>query len=498
MFEVLRKIYALLSPKRQKQFVWLSLGMFVMGFVELGLAGTISLLGVALAAPEGLEKIGPLWKFYQMLPGIGEDIPQSIRMLILVLGLVCVATALKNILTATMTYWQGLVSQRVGWDIGEQVFDAYLSAPYVWHTGHNPADLSVHLTWRAYVASFLLGGLQVVSQAGIMLFLMVGAFVMAPLVALLLYGVAASVALLVYKAAQRKALDAGEQAAELGVDAGRVALSALQGIREVQIYGQQAAFSTHFSSYATAISKANARQILYPAMPLWFLETTGMSLLFLAVILMATRNESVASITGTLTLMAAICWRMLPALNKIVGGVLQLKTYFSPVQSLLANDLSSPQIVAHATHTPFTQSLELRHVSFRYPQALENSLDNVSLTIGKGSMVGLIGLSGAGKSTVVGVLTGLLEPRNGMLVVDGTEVKPAPEFLKIGYVPQNPYIIDASLAENVAFCTWGSAPDEDRVRRSSAAGGWQCPLRPVHGRHHVAHAQNRRLGRRLS
>lgn len=206
MFAVLRKIYAMLSPLRQKQFIWLTLGMFCMGFVELGLAGTISLLGVALAAPEGLEKVGPLWKLFQLLPSFGVDIPQSIRMLILVLGLVCVATALKNILTATMTYWQGLVSQYVGWDIGVQVFDAYLDAPYVWHTQHNPADLSVHLTWRAYVASFLLGGLQVASQAGIMLFLMVGAFVMAPLVALLLYGVAASVALLVYKAAQRKAL----------------------------------------------------------------------------------------------------------------------------------------------------------------------------------------------------------------------------------------------------------------------------------------------------
>lgn len=464
MFYVLRKIYAMLSPQRQKQLIWLALGMFVLAFVELGLAGTISLLGVALAAPEGLEKIGPLWKIFQMLPTFGEGIPQSIRMLILVLGLVCVATAIKNILTAGMTYWQGLVSQTVGWDIGVKIFDAYLYAPYVWHTQHNPADLSVHLTWRAQISLFFLGGLQVASQTGIMFFLMLGAFIMAPLESLLLYGVAACVALLVYKAAQRKALEAGEQAAVLGVDAGRVALSALQGIREVQIYGQQTAFSTHYSSYSTNTAKANARQAVFPAMPLWFLETTGMALLLLAVVLMAARNESVASVTGTLTLMAAVCWRMLPALNKIVSGVLQLKTFFSPVQSLLVNDLGSPRISVHTAHIPFTQNLELREVSFRYPQAQDDSLGSVSLTISKGSMVGLIGLSGAGKSTVVGVLTGLLEPRQGKLVVDGKEVKPAPEFLKIGYVPQNPYIIDASLAENVAFCTWGSAPDEDRVR----------------------------------
>lgn len=464
MFDVLRKIYAMLSPQRQKQLIWLAVGMFTLAFVELGLAGTISLLGVALAAPEGLEKIGPLWKIFQMLPPFGEGIPQGIRMLILVLGLVCVATVLKNILTAGMTYWQGVMSQIVGWDICEQVFDTYLYAPYVWHTQHNAADLSVHLTWRLYISNFFLGGLQVASQTGIMLFLMLGAFIMAPLESLLLYGVAACVALLVYKAAQRKALEAGEQAAELGVDVGRVALSALHGIREVQIYGQQGAFANHFASYANPIARATARQNLFPAMPLWFLETTGMTLLFLAVILMAARNQSVASITGTLTLMAAVCWRMLPALNKIVSGVLLLKTSFSPVQSLIVNNTDSLRINVHATHTPFERSLELRDVSFRYPHAQDDSLANINLTINKGDMVGLIGLSGAGKSTVVGLLTGLLEPRKGLLLVDGKEVKPAPEFLKIGYVPQNPYIIDASLAENVAFSTWGSAPDEDRVR----------------------------------
>lgn len=465
MFDTLRKIYALLSPHRQRQLLWLTAGMFVMSLVELGLAGAISLLGVALAAPDSLEKIGPLWKFFQLLPSFGGGIPQSIRMLILVMGMVCVATALKNVLTAAMTYWQGLVSQRVAWDIGIRIFDNYLYAPYVWHTQKNPAELAQYSGWRSYVASFLGGGLQLASQLGIMFFLMAGAFVMAPLISLLLYGVTACVALLVYKGAQRKARQTGEQVARVGVESSKVTHSALHGIREVQIYDQQEAFNRHFASFALPTATAAARQALYPPMPHWFLETVGMLLLLAAVILMATRGDSVAGITGTLTLMAAISWRLLPALNKIVGGVLQLKSNISPVETLLSSYLVVPRMQAKSAHQAFEHSLELRGVNFSYPQAKGAALRDIDLVIPKGSMVGLIGLSGAGKSTLVGVLTGLLAPQQGVLRVDGRVVPPVPGFLKIGYVPQNPYIIDASLAKNVAFCDWGGAVDEERVRR---------------------------------
>ena len=76
----------------------------------------------------------------------------------------------------------------------------------------------------------------------------------------------------------------------------------------------------------------------------------------------------------------------------------------------------------------------------------------------------LTGMSGAGKSTLVGVLTGLLGVDSGKVLVDGASAVPSPGFLNIGYVPQSPYIVDATLAENVAFREWGSPPDEERVR----------------------------------
>lgn len=466
MFETLRKIYSLLSSQRQKRLLWLSIGMFAMSLAEMGLAGAISLLGVALAAPDSLEKIEPLWKLFQYLPVGGDNIPQSIRMLILVMGMVCLASLLKNLLTALMTYWQGIESQRVAWDIGIRLFDNYLHAPYVWHVQKSPAELIGYLSWRGHVAYVFLGGVQVASQILTMLLLMVGAFVIAPLVSLLLYGVTACSALLVYKAAQRKALETGAATAQLNLETGKVALSAMHGIREVQIYNQQDAFKRCFASFAEPSIKVQACQAVYPALPNWILETTGMCLLLAAIVLMAGRGDSVASITGTLTLMAAVSWRILPALNKVVGGVLQIKSNIEPVQILLSSHLATmPRGNRSAVNRTIRHSLELHDVVFRYPQSNSDALRNVNVTIPRGGMVGIIGLSGAGKSTLVGVLTGLLAPQAGKVLVDGAEVDSAPGFLKIGYVPQHPYIIDAPLAENVAFCSWGEVPDEEKVRQ---------------------------------
>lgn len=468
MINTIKKIYILLTQKRKRQLLCLTLGMFVLGFVELGLAGAIALLGVGLAAPERLEKIVLFNIFSELLPSFGADIPQAIRMLLLVLGLIFIGTAAKNIMTALMTYWQGIVSQLVAWDLCVRIFDNYLYAPYVWHTQHNASDLNGYLSWRLYIASFCLGALQVASQLGIIFFLATGAFVMAPEISLLLYVTTACIAWIVYKTSQRKARETGEEIAQLNLELGKVTYSALHGIREVQIYDQQQAFKKSFCSYTTPIVLAYGRQGLYSPMPHWFLESVGILLLFGAVIFMASQKMSVASISGTLTLMAAISWRLLPALNKIVGGILQLKSNIAPVQKLLGGYLNLPRIYSRVTNNIFNQAIQLKDISFRYPDAKVESLRHVTMTIPKRSMIGLIGLSGAGKSTLVGILTGLLIPQHGTFQVDGKDVAPGPGFLNIGYVPQNPYILDASLAENVAFCEWGKAPDENRVRRCCA------------------------------
>ena len=124
-----------------------------------------------------------------------------------------------------------------------------------------------------------------------------------------------------------------------------------------------------------------------------------------------------------------------------------------------------------ATPCELTDALELKDVCFRYPDTpadRPDALHNLNITIRRGSMVGFVGSSGAGKSTVVGLLTGLLQPTSGKLLVDGRELTPqnrAGWLRAIGYVPQAPFLLNATIAANVAFAHWGEPIDYDRVRR---------------------------------
>ncbi len=460
--DILKHTYAILPPAHKKQLVWSGLVLLLVGFSEIALAGVISLLGVALASPESLQELPVLGEMFVNLAGQNSASP-VVTTLIAVLCLVSVATICKNLATAYMTYRQSYVSNMISWDIGMHLFKGYLYAPYIWHTQQNLGELGGYLNWRVYVSNLWQASMTAMTQVGIMLFLLASSFILAPLPSLLLFGVCGFTAVLVYKLTQKKVRMLGETKAQQEVASGKVTHYALQGIREVYMYNQRESFYDEYAAYAEPVTLNSAKQSVYPPLPQWVLESMGLTLLLGAVLLMQWQGENVPTITGTLTLLAGISWRLLPAMNKFVGATLGIKAAFSPAMRLVEMYMTMPRENTAKDVTPFNKALELKALGFAYPTTEKSALSDISLTLKKGAMVGLVGLSGAGKSTLVGVLTGLLPPSQGTFSIDGVAVTPSPGFLNIGYVPQAPYIMDASLAENVAFADWGKKLDEERV-----------------------------------
>ncbi len=462
--EIIREIYAMLSASRRRQLAWLALFMLVVGIAEIGLAGAISLMGVAMASPSSLEKIAPIRFLYQLLPDVGLGAPEAVRMLFMVMVLVCVASLLKNALSALLTYRQNEMAQALSWDVGGRLFHSYLYAPYIWHTRKNTADLNTYIGWQIYVAIYGLAGLDIVAQSGIMILLMCGALLASPQVTAVMFAVLLLVSLIIYKSTQQKAKQLGTDIANLELDCNKLALSALQGMREVQIYNQQEAFYKKYQEYAAPTILYSARRSLYPNTPNWITESVTLLLMAGAVLFMAAHSNSVGVITGTLTLMFGVAWRLLPAMNKIVGSVLALKSAHETVQEILVECRNTPPGSSGDGQRSFEHKIELTDITFTYPDTDKPILNKIHFEISKGEMVGLVGLSGSGKSTLVGLLTGLMTPTGGNFSIDGRAAVPAPGFLKIGYVPQSPYLMDAPLAENVAFSSWGEKVDEERVR----------------------------------
>lgn len=460
--ETFKAIYAHIPPARQRQIVRFAIIMGVVSCSELALAGVISLLGVALSSPEQIQHLPVVGYYLEKLASL-LSAPPVIGMLVLILMLVSIATLAKNIGTGYITYKQQHIAQTVAWDIRTRIFHNYLYAPYIWHSKQNTAKLQSYLLWGAHVSSFFLYSLTTLTQICIATVLLLGAFITAPVASILLFGVCGSMAVVIYKLTQQKAHYLGKLNSELDIQNEKTSHFALQGMREVQIYNQRKAFDQEYASFAQPKANISSKQCIYPGLPQWILETLGMVILLGIVLLLWKQDKSVANITGTLTLMAGVAWRLLPTMNKLMGSILSIKNSLAPTQELITNLTNIPKANLALEAHGFTQNIVLDSISFSYEQSPKKILEDISLTINRGSMIGLVGLSGAGKSTLVSILTGLLSPTHGQILIDNTPVIAKTGYLNIGYVPQHPYMMDATLAQNIAFCDWGKEIDENRV-----------------------------------
>lgn len=462
---IARQLYALTTLREHRLFWWLCLLNIFMGLFEIGVAGGISLLGVAMSAPESLARYALLEDIRAVLP-FSPDIPTALQFLLLVLGCVCAATLLKNALLAYITWLQNYFSQRIAWTMGSDLFRRFLAAPHIWHAGQNSAELLTVLNWKVYVAIYATTLLTLFTQLVITVFLLGGALIASPLLSCLLFVSVALLAVVIQKGTRVRIYNLSQDIRHYDLYNSRVAMQGLQGLREIAIYDKKQNFLQEYTKFIEDYSLKNSSRNTLPMLPLWVLEVAGMLLLLLVLLIQVALGSSVASTTGTLTLLAAVSWRLLPAANKTMNAILTMRSNQPLLEKLLdfVAELPASECLDARPVRHFQREISLHEVSFTYPHAEHAALQGISLTIPKGSMVGLVGLSGSGKSTLTSLITGLLRPQQGHLCLDGTPWDTATERLNIGYVPQNLYLLDATLAENVAFSHWGEPVDEERVR----------------------------------
>jgi ABC-type multidrug transport system fused ATPase/permease subunit len=255
----------------------------------------------------------------------------------------------------------------------------------------------------------------------------------------------------------------------------QIAHLALHGLKEMRLYGREKPlFSAHAEQLKKGV-KARARQQTVGRLPVASLEILGFcTLTAVMLFLVYAQNAGMARISGVMGFMAAAAWRGLPVTNRLMESFANLRSwlpYLRKVVELVNLERSFnvellPSFDAPLPALPFERDVRLERVSFRYPNTATEALRDISMTVKAGRMLGIVGLSGAGKSTLTNILAGLVPPETGRVLIDDTPLNKgnAAAWLKrIGYVAQAPYILDATLAENVALSRWGEEIDRARV-----------------------------------
>ncbi len=363
-----RPIFARLAPGRKRQFWLITCFSLLVGTLEIGVAGAVSLLGVAIASPRSLLDLRPMRYLLDQYPFLVPHTTEPGHLMAAMLGIVVLLVMGKNVLVGLLTWISSRFSFRMAGDIGVRLFGSFLSQPYVWHLSRNSSELQVLLNWRHQVALYMINLMVVLTQLTTGAFLLGGSIVLVPGSALIVFCVTGSCAYLVYRWSRRRIDRYAHASSLVDLDLMGTSLPALQGVREVLIFRRQRVFQERYARLLSRYADLQALLFVFPPFPSWVLESVGMLTLLLALLGLMALHVGAAALTGTITLLAAVAWRLLPAMNKALGGVAQMRNLLPFVTKVLEQCKEGPQGPGPpAEAVSFTRELELADVSFRYP-----------------------------------------------------------------------------------------------------------------------------------
>ncbi len=440
------------SRQRTAAFVLLGMMLVSMVFEMLG----VGMMVPALAAMT-LDDATPSPLAGRILAWLGN--PTKERLIVGAFLALFFIYLLKTCFLLISVYWQSRFISTLQTSLSRRLFTTYLHQPWSFHLGRNSAELLRTMSEASNFSQLCATVLGSVSDSLILVGIVALLAIIEPVgtcVAAVSLGVAMQLlGWITGKRIQRW----GESRFKLLAIVSRHLHQGLGGAKDVKIRGREQYFIDQYDRHARVVADLSARQVVMGQVPRMWLELVAVTTLCVLAGTMLWQGRDSRDMVSSLGLFATAAFRLLPSVNRLAQAVQNLQFGASGLASLRA-DLQLPSVPQSASRAiDFRHSIALEGVGFRFPSSATPALDGVTIRIPHGAAVGIIGGSGAGKSTAVDVLLGLLDPTEGRVTIDGVDIRDNLRGWQdmVGYVPQSIYLCDESLRENVAF---GVPPDE--------------------------------------
>lgn len=247
----------------------------------------------------------------------------------------------------------------------------------------------------------------------------------------------------------------------------------VQGIKEVKIAAKEQYFVEEYKKCGQGYVNAVQRYSLYNNVPKLLIEAACVATMVGYMIYLIVSGMSTENMLTVFSTLAAAAFVLLPCVNRInnqMNSISYFEPFFMGVSDNLQDEISGEKVdMSFATDEKeklvVEKAIELRNITYAYPGTEKLIFDHADLTIPIGSSVGIVGTSGAGKSTVVDILLGLLQVKEGVVLADGQDTRlHYRKWLKnVGYIPQMIFMLDDTIRKNVAFGVPEEEIDENRV-----------------------------------
>ena len=340
----------------------------------------------------------------------------------------------------------------------ERLLARYLATDYLFHVRRRSASLIEPMSRASDIAYELLAGsvVNVLAEAVIIVALALVLVVSAPPITLITIAIVLALVVVPVVLTRRSWERIGEEERQLYQQQLHLLNQSLGAIKDVKVTGRQPFFEERFRRVKRDLGGTKQRRAWAATLSRLGVEAALILGMLIVVFLVMRQDVSGGDTVSLLALFAYTGFRVVPSANRIMLNV----GYMREAHPWIRNMDEDMRRLRVPTARPFEpdrpmlqQSLSCEQVSFGYEGGPPYALENVSFTIERGQSIGIVGPTGAGKSTLVDVLLGLLPPTTGRVLIDGEPLDGRERAWQrqIGYVSQNVYLLDDSLRRNIAF-----------------------------------------------
>jgi len=465
-----KKLFLSIERRRRYQFLILLILMILTSMFEvISIGAVIPFLGV-LIEPSSIFELPaaqPLIQFF--------DLDQPTQIILPISALFASAVLMAGVMRVLLLWASVKFSFILGVDLSVSIFTQVINQPYIAHTKQNSSDIisAISIKIAQVINGVVLSVLNVISSIIIISAIISILIIINPSASLIAILFFSALYLFFYLYVKQKVKVNSSNINRASNSLMKILQETLGGIRDIIINGNQQLYRSIFWKADLVFRKSLGSTLFITNSPRYFMETFGVLLIVLLAYMLSTQGEkSFADGIPILGALALGAQRLLPVMQVLYNSWGNIKGTHFVLEEVLGflnlNDTKTMNVIND--DCTFKKNIRLKDVSFGYDENSLPAIKNINVEIKKGDCIGIIGKTGSGKSTLIDIMMGLLNPTHGTLEVDGNVITSRNRRAwqsRIAHVPQNIYLSDSTIEENIAFGTPAEEIDISLVRRAA-------------------------------
>ena len=487
MLQIVKKFLKILNKRQKLRVIIIGILMVIGAFLETLGVGLILPLVTAITTPNFIETN----KYAKMVCEL-FDLHTTRTFMVVVIAALIFVYIFKNMYLFLEYYVQARFICNNRFAVQCRLLETYLHRPYEYFLNAESGEIVRVITNDTQSTFFLLSTvLSFFTEGVVSVALIITIIATDPFMALLLASVLGGMMLLIGKLIKPLLKRAGINFQQNSAKTNKWLLQSINGIKEIKVAEKEDYFLEQFSKYGKRAIDSEKKNTVLGNAPRLTIEAFGISAMLAVIAILMWRGREINTMLPQLSAFAMAAVRLMPSVNRMASS-LNSMSYQEPALDKMLEHLSVAQrweneqgelsedravtvcdtneCVVDARNTvavdlTLDKQVALSNITYAYPNAESFVLEHANMVIPVGKSVGIVGASGAGKTTAIDILLGLLPPQEGRVLVDGVDIREDYDgwLSHLGYIPQMIFMLDDTIRANVAFGVPAKEVDDSQV-----------------------------------